>query len=192
MREPGQRRPVKKKRRRQELDPKAALAWKLAIGAGVVLLLVVAGILTVLFLLPVGEAESDKGITLIGKWKGTADIGPGIGEVAKNKLPPVIEGIAQAALQKLANESMAVNINFKKNGKVFFSGNTQRIGVPADSDGAWDILQQDDDILTVRMGPAGGSFEARLAFRDKHTFVLTRPDRKDQAPVVFTRLVDEG
>jgi hypothetical protein len=54
--------------------------------------------------------------------------------------------------------------------------------------GSFQAVAREGDVLTVRLAPGGTAFEARLSFRDRDTFVWTRPDRKD--PVVFTRVKD--
>jgi hypothetical protein len=163
----------------------------LAVGAGVLLVLLVGGGLALLFLLP---PRADPGPQLIGRWKGAPDVREDARKVLKDatqdKLPPAAGDIAGGLLQMISREVAAVTIDFKKSGTAFFSGNTVHIGVPADSDGPWEIVQRDGDVLIVRMGPAGSSIEARLAFRDKDTFVLTRPNVKDQSPVVFARVTD--
>jgi hypothetical protein len=40
------------------------------------------------------------------------------------------------------------------------------------------------------MGPSGKSFESRLSFLNRDSFTLTRLDKKDAAPVTFTRVND--
>ncbi len=43
-------------------------------------------------------------------------------------------------------------------------------------------------MVTVKMGPADKPFEAKLAFKDKNTFVLTRPDKENFEPITFARV----
>jgi hypothetical protein len=182
--EPRRRR--KKKARRRDQDP-AALAWKLAIGAGVLLVLVVGGAIALAFVLVGG---TDKGPRLVGKWRGAAEDRPAVGEAVKDKVHPVAQGLLEALAQRAADELLEVRVEFKKGGTAFFSGNTASIGVPPDSDGPWEVVARDGDVLTVRLAPSGATFEARLAFRDPDTFTLTRLDQKDKQPLVFTRVKD--
>jgi hypothetical protein len=180
----------KKKGRRRERDA-ADLGWKLAIGAGVLVALLAAVGLTLLFVFARG---GERGPKLVGKWKGARDsredIRQGVKDATQDRLSPTGQDIAVGLLQRAFNEATAVTIDFKKSGRAFFSGNTAAIDLPADSEGPYEILQRDEDFLVVRLGPQGGAFEARLSFRDRDTFVLTRTDGKDQAPIVFSRVVD--
>jgi hypothetical protein len=189
--EPELPRRPRKKGRRRERDA-ANLGWKLAIGAGVLLTLLVIGGLTALFMFSKGGG--DRGPRLVGKWKGSRDIRQdvraGVREVTQDKAPAAAQDIAGGLLQRVFDEAAGVTIDFKKSGRAFFSGNTAAIGLPPDSEGPYEILQRDEDMLLVRLGPDGAAFEARLSFRDRDTFVLTRPDRKDQAPIVFSRVKD--
>jgi hypothetical protein len=132
------------------------------------------------------------GPNLVGKWRGAPEVREAVKDattqMAKGQsVNPLALGFAQAIIQKGAEQLLAVEIDFRVGGTAFYSGNTGIVGMPQASDGPWQIVKSDNDILTVRMGPAGKSFEARLAFRDRDTFTLTRPDQPELNPVTFTR-----
>ncbi len=177
------RRPRKKKR---PADP-TALGWKLALGVGLVLVLLAGGALAAVFLLGKG---TDKGPRLVGKWQGSVESRPEDADVPRQRREANAGDIALGLLQRLADDFQPAEIDFRKDGKASFSGSTAIIDVPAGSEGPWEVVRREGDVLTVRMGAGGAAFEARLAFRDRDTFVLTRPDRKGQSPVVFTRVKD--
>jgi hypothetical protein len=177
----------KKAGRRRGSDPAAAFGWKLAAGVGVLLVLLLGGGVALVVALVGG---GDDGPNLVGKWKGATEVRQAVREATKDKMHPVAGKFAEALAQHAADELLAVTLDFKKSGTVFFSGNTSTIGVSSESDSPWDILYSEGDVVAVRMGPRGEEFDARLAFRDKDTFILTRPDQKDQPPVVFKRVKD--
>jgi hypothetical protein len=129
---------------------------------------------------------------LVGKWKGAPEVREAVKQVTAQAtkgqpVNPLALGFAQAIIQKGAEQLLAVEIDFRKGGTAFYSGNTGIVGMPQASDGPWQIVKADNDILIVRMGPPGKSFEARLAFRDGDTFTFTRVDQPDMDPVTFTR-----
>jgi len=136
-----------------------------------------------------------RGPVLVGKWRGAPEVREAVKEatnqVAKGQqVNPLALGFAQAIIQKGAEQLLAVEVDFKPGGTVFYSGNTSIIGMQAASDGPWQIVKTDGDIMTVRLGPTGKSFEARLAFRDRDTFSFTRPDKPGENPISFTRVQD--
>jgi hypothetical protein len=177
---------LKKKRRREERGANTARTW--LIGSGLVLLfLVFAGVTGVLAFWLSGYSV-DKGPKLAGKWKGAPEIGGALHEATQGQMHPVGEEFAGAILQHVADDLLAVIIDFKEGGTVFFSGKTDTIGMPANSDGTWSVRQREGDIMFVSLKVSGAELEARLAFRDKNTFVLTFPDKKELAPVVFSRV----
>jgi hypothetical protein len=133
-----------------------------------------------------------RGPLLVGKWRGAPEVREAVkdatNQMAKGKpVNPLALGFAQAIIQKGAEQLLAVEIEFKPGGTAFYSGNTGVIGMPAASDGPWQIVKTEGDIMTVRMGPPGKTFEARLAFRDRDTFTLTRLDQPGVDPITFTR-----
>jgi hypothetical protein len=181
---PGRR---KKKRRKALSDPSLRLKIGLAIGVGVLLL---GALVTVPFLLYKGLG-GHKPPDLVGKWKGV----PAVREEVENALkgsraPAIAEKFLGALSQKAADELLAVTVQFNKSGAAFYSGNTACIGVTGESDGTWEVLSAERDVLVVRMGPAKAPFEARLAFRDRDSFSLTRLDKKDAPSITFTRVTD--
>jgi predicted Zn finger-like uncharacterized protein len=133
-----------------------------------------------------------RGPDLVGKWKGAPEVREAVKQATAQAtkgqpVNPLALGFAQALIQKGAEQLLAVEIDFRQGGTAFYSGNTGIVGMPEASDGPWQIVKADNDVLIVRMGTPGKSFEARLAFRDRDTFTLTRPDQPNLDPVTFTR-----
>jgi hypothetical protein len=132
---------------------------------------------------------------LVGKWRGAPEVRQAVKE-ATNQITkgqpvnPLALGFAQAVIQKGAEQLLAVEVDFKQSGTAYYSGNTAIIGMPEASDGPWQIVKVDGDIMIVRLGPAGKSVEARLAFRDRDTFTFTRLDKPGADPISFTRATD--
>jgi hypothetical protein len=147
-----------------------------------------------------GCSEPTAAESLVGKWKGSpptqedagqfvdqATAGSDVPALAQN---PLIKGIAKTALSSLGAAQLAVTVEFKPTGTAFYSGNTAAIGVEPEADGSWQVLEDQGDILKVKMGSAEHPFEARLTLRDDDTFVLRRMDAagKDIPPIVFKRV----
>jgi predicted Zn finger-like uncharacterized protein len=163
-------------------DALASVNLKLGL-LGVGLLVVVGGCIALLL-----YATRGGGPSLVGTWKGAPEVRQAVGEFAKGKnVNPLAEGFAKALIQKAADELMSTTITFKNSGTAFFSGNTEALGLPAESDSPWEILRSEGDFVTVKMGRADKSFEARLAFKDANSFTLTRLDKKDFEPILFKR-----
>jgi hypothetical protein len=182
-------RPLRKKKRRKPLgDPSLRLRIGLAVGVGVV---VIGILIAVPLLLYRSHGGSHKTPDLVGKWKGAPPVREEVADALKGSNAPPLAGKLLGALgQRAADHLLAVNVQFNKSGAAFFSGNTSSIGVSGESDGTWEIVQAENDVLTVRMGPAKAPFEARLVFRDRDSFSFTRLDRKDDTSILFTRVVD--
>jgi predicted Zn finger-like uncharacterized protein len=176
----------RKKRRRSTEHESLRRRILLAAGGGLVLLAVLVG-LTV-WLVWGGH----KGPNLVGKWKGAVQVQEAVSQLTKDKnIHPVAEKFLGALGQKAADELLSVTIVFKKNGTVFFSGKTDILNIPAESDGTWELVQGDEDAVIVRLEPGGGTpVEARLAFRDRNTFTFSRTDKKGETPLVFNRVRD--
>ena len=181
------RRKGKKKKRRESRASDGAARRKL-IATGVVLatILIMVGGMLWLF-------GGPRKPNLVGNWRGAPQVRQAVKdvtkEVAKGKdVNPLASGFAQALVQKAADQLLAVNIEFKSSGTAFYSGNTESIGMPAESDGPWEIIREEQDVLIVRMGPSDKPFEARLAFRDRDNFSFTRPDKPGQDPISFSRV----
>jgi hypothetical protein len=184
----GSDQPVKRKKKKKGQGKPTGLSLRtmigLTVGAGV--LLIVGGTVALVMLLSGPSVPR-----LAGKWKGAPQVRQAVKEFGeKQKVHSVVSGFAESLVQKAADELLAVKLDFQPTGTVFFSGNTGSIGMPPESYGPWEILQTQGSILTVRMGPAGKEVEAKLAFRDRNTFILTRSDKEDQDPITFSRSRD--
>jgi hypothetical protein len=136
-----------------------------------------------------------RGPVLVGKWRGAPEVREAVkdatNQMAKGRpVNPLALGFAQAIIQKGAEQLLAVEVDFKQSGTAYYSGNTAIIGMPQASDSPWQIVKTDGDITIVRLGPAGKSFEARLAFRDRDTFTFTRLDQPGVEAISFTRVGD--
>jgi hypothetical protein len=177
----------KKKRKLQRQDSSFRVLIGVLVSAG--LLLLVGG--GALLIWALSGPSKPKVPDLVGKWKGVPQLNEAVGDATKDSnLPPVARDFAQALAQKVADQLMTVTVEFKQSGRAYFGGKTDAIGVPSATDGPWEIVRTDEDIVFVKMGTADAPFEARLAFQNKNTFTLTRADKKDQAPVVFIREKD--
>jgi predicted Zn finger-like uncharacterized protein len=180
----------KKKKKREEPEG-MSFGLKLALGVGVGGLLVVGGGIALMVYLFSGSSTPK----LVGKWKGAPQVRKAIDNLTgEAKAPPVAQDFLKNIAQKAADELLAVTLEFKEGGKdggtVFFSGNTDCIGVPGESFGPWSITQIDDFIVTVKMGPEGKSFTAKLAFKDRDNFIFTRLDKENADPIAFSRVRD--
>jgi hypothetical protein len=185
----GGERPRKKKRRRP-LDESSG-AWKLVLG-----IVLVVAFLGGSIALVVGAGKwLHRDPPIVGKWKGIPQIDQAVDRVMKDgkmngKMPAAAEGFLRMAAQKFAGEVLPVNIEFKISGTAFYSGNSKALGVPAGADGPWKIIKTEGDIVTVQMGTSTEPFEARIAFRDRDNFSLTRTGQEDQAIILFERVKD--
>jgi hypothetical protein len=177
--------PRKKKRRKAPTDD--ALRRRILLGGSVAVLLLAATVGGVLFLFG-GHRPPDP----LGRWKGAPEVRREVEDAVKNTKVnnTLAEKFIGAISQKAADELLAVTIHFKDTGQAFYSGNTACIGIPGEGDGPWEVLSTAGDVLIVRMGPAKAPFEARLAFRDRDAFSLTRLDQQDASPILFTRVKD--
>ena len=181
---------LRKKKRRRPPDESSG-AWKLVLG----IVLVVAFLGGSLALVVGAGKWLHRGPPIVGKWKGTPQVDQAVDRVMKDgkmggRMPAAAEGFVRMLAQKAGAEIMGMNIEFKNTGIAFYSGNTGVLGVPAGADGPWKIIKTEGDVLTVQMGTAAEPFEARIAFRDRDNFSLTRTDREDQPIILFERVKD--
>jgi hypothetical protein len=179
--------PRRRKKRSLPERTSTGMGQKLAIGLGVLCLLFFIGLVTLLVLfLP----KAEKGPRLAGKWRGNIDVSHILAEVGRGKrMDPAVKSFAQGVMRKALEAKFSPVIEFKKNGQVFCSGNTKALAVPELAEGTWEVISREADVLTVRMKLADDSFEARLAFRDKDTFLYARASPKSQT-IEFARVTD--
>jgi hypothetical protein len=171
--------PAPKKKR--ECVVSNGLGWKLPLALGALLLFVGGGVALVLAL-----AGEGRGPALAGNWQGSPEVREIVNRMAKGKMPALAGNLAGALLQKAADELLAVNIEFAKDGTVSFSGNTGIIGVAEPAEGTWEIVERDGKTLTVWIVLRDTDFEARLAFHKRNTFTFSRLDQNGQS-IVFVR-----
>jgi hypothetical protein len=177
---------VRKKRRRKP-------AVDHALRRRIILAATVAGVALVAFVLGLALliAWSRRGPDVVGRWKGAPAVRDQVeGGVKDARMHPVAEHFIGAIAQMAANEMLAVQVQFKKDGAVFYSGNTGCLGIANEADGRWEEVRRQGDVVFVRMGPRNAPYEARLVFEDRDTFSLTRTDSKDAPVVLFTRVKD--
>lgn len=134
-------------------------------------------------------AGCPSGPDLVGTWQGTPQTLKTVQQVTKGQANPVVEGFVNAAVQGLANSFLSVRIRFKSDGTAYYSGNTDALGLPPESDGPWYVLKREKDALIVRLGTTGHPLQARIVFRDRNKFTLIRVDAPE-TPLVFTRAND--
>jgi hypothetical protein len=185
----GERPSRRKKKRRSAEGPSRRLIIGMAVGGGILALLLIGIAVTAIVIF---SGSSDPRSRLIGKWKGVVDVQEAVQGAMDNatkgsNLNPIAKGILGAMAQKAAEAIASVDVDFKQSGTAYFTGNTSCLGISSARDGPWEVVRQDEDILFVRMGPPDDTFEARLAFSGANAFILTRPDKQEMPPVVFTR-----
>jgi hypothetical protein len=91
-----------------------------------------------------------------------------------------------AFAERQMKEMQTAKIQFKPDGTAFYSGDVSILGAEKGGDGKWEILRQEGDNLFVRLTMPQDTFEARLAFSGNECFMFTRPDARDQPPVLFS------
>jgi hypothetical protein len=156
------------------------LAWKLPVGFALFLLFIGGGATFALQF-----AGSLGGPKVVGTWTGSPEVRPVV-RMPRGKMPPVAEGIAEVVIQKAADEFLAVNIEFKRNGTVVIFGNTEILGVVKAADGTWEILERDGNTLTVLISLPDTDFQAQLEFERRSSFTFSRLDIRKKA-IVFKR-----
>jgi hypothetical protein len=130
-----------------------------------------------------------QGPELVGSWAGVPQTQGTVQQVTKGQANTVVEGFVNAAVQRLADNFLAVRIRFKTDGTAYYSGNTGALGLPPESDGPWYVIRRQKDVLTVRLGTTDHPVEARIVFRDRDKFTMYRQDAPE-TPLVFTRARD--
>jgi hypothetical protein len=126
---------------------------------------------------------------LVGTWVGAPQTQKAVQQVTKGQAPALVEGFVNAAVQGLANSFLGVRIRFKGDGTAYYSGNTGMLGLPPESDGPWYVISRQQDVLRVRLGTTDHAIEAKVVFRDRNKFTLTRDDAPD-TPLAFSRATD--
>jgi len=133
-----------------------------------------------------GLSACNRGPALIGTWTGAPQTREVVQKITKGG-DPIAQNIAQVVAQTAANAFLSLQIEFRKDGTAFYSGNTHALRMPPEASGPWYEKSHTADTWTVRMGTNGDPFEARIDFRDRDHFVLTRVDAPDLPPISFHR-----
>jgi hypothetical protein len=82
------------------------------------------------------------------------------------------QGAARFLGNVLARVTMAVDVDFRESGNVFFRGNTAALGLPADCDGTWKVLSADADTAQIEIVVDGKPLPAKILFHDADEFTL--------------------
>jgi hypothetical protein len=186
--EPAAPVPPRKKKLRKPA-PGSSLGLRIGIAGGAAVLLT-GGVVALVVVLLTRHREPE----LVGRWKSSVQVREDVDKALQGtNVNPVVGKFLEGIGQKAADELLAITIHFKRSdtpqrGHAFYSGHTSTLGLRGDADGDWEVVRAEGDVLTVRMGTARAPFEARLAFRDRDSFTLTRLDQKDQPPLLFTRV----
>src|SRR5262249_30997398 len=85
---------------------------------------------------------------------------------------PLAQGVAQFLGRKLAEATMAVELDLRESGTAFFRGNTAVLGLPPDSDGTWEVLSANPDLIEIRLGTSEKQLKGKAVIRDKDEFIL--------------------
>jgi hypothetical protein len=124
---------------------------------------------------------------LIGKWRGAPAakeaVDQIVDEAAKGKeVNPLARGVARFLGQKVAEATMAVEIDLRKGGLVFFSGETSVFGLPPDSDGTWEVEAAEGDVIQFHFSTDSKQLRGKMLFRDADEFILKMEPAEAAAP----------
>jgi hypothetical protein len=124
---------------------------------------------------------------LIGKWRGAPAakeaVDQMVDEAAKGKeVNPLARGVARFLGQKVAEATMAVEIDLRKGGLVFFSGETSVFGLPPDSDGTWEVEAADGDVIQFHFSTDSKQLRGKMLFREADEFILKLEPAAAAAP----------
>jgi hypothetical protein len=138
----------------------------------------------------IGCSSSTPEKKLLGKWACTPRVeeavGQALGSAAQGKeVNPLVSGVGKFLGQKLAEATMAVEVDFHSGGTVFFRGNTAVLNLPPDSDGTWEVSSSGSDIIQLRFGTETRQLEGKILFRDKDEFTLKLKDAGALSPQVL-------
>ena len=176
---PGRR----KKKQQNAADPtRRRLIIGMAVGGGVLALLLIGVTVTAAVLL---SGKTDPRTMVTGKWKGVVNI-PEPPPVAMDDPSVNAKSLLGALARKHVQDLEAVKVNFKPDGTAFYAGDLSCLGISKGGDGRWEVVRHEGDVVFVRLSPPEETFEARLAFSGSESFVLTRLDKDDMPPVLFT------
>ncbi len=85
---------------------------------------------------------------------------------------PLAQGAARFLGKALAKATMSVEIDLRSSGAVFLRGNTELLGLPAESDGEWTVVSANEDVAHVQFDIDDKTFGAKIVFRDPNEFTL--------------------
>jgi len=136
---------------------------------------------------------------LTGKWKATPPVNEAVNEAVDTaaqgqKVNPLARGAANFMGNLLASATMYVEVDLRESGTAFYRGNTQVIGFPPDSDGKWEVVSANGDLIQVRLSTGEKKLEGNVLFRDKDEFSLkfeatVKDEKSGEEKTVPTTLV---
>jgi hypothetical protein len=114
---------------------------------------------------------------LVGKWIGTPSVTEAVDEVVDSavqgtKVNPLARGAARFLGNMVAKKTMSVELDLRDSGTAFFRGNTAAIDMPEDSDGTWEVVSANPDIMQVRFKSGDRQIDGKVVFRDAKEFTL--------------------
>jgi len=142
---------------------------------------------------------------LTGRWKGAPNVSEAVTEAVNTaaqgqKVNKLAEGAANFFGNLLANATMSVELDLRESGAAFYRGNTAALGFPADSDGKWEIVSANPDLIELRLTAADQQLPAKAILRTNDEFTLkfdsqlkddkTGEEKTVATAVVFKRMND--
>jgi hypothetical protein len=114
---------------------------------------------------------------LVGKWRGAPNakeaVDQAVDAAAKGQgVNPLARGVARFLGQKVAEATMAVELDLRKGGIVFFRGETSVLGLAPDADGTWEIESADGDVIQLHFGIENKQLRGKILFREEDEFIL--------------------
>jgi hypothetical protein len=143
--------------------------------------------LILLLLLGAGCSAQTPEKKMIGKWVGTPRMQEDVDQVVDaaaqgQKVNPLARGAARFFGQKFAEATMSVELDFRTNGRAFFRGNTEVLGLAPDSEGTWQISATQPDIYQIHFGTDATQLAGEVLFRDDDEFTLKLEAPKPEPP----------
>lgn len=125
----------------------------------------------------VGCAKPTPQQRLVGTWTGAPEVKAAVDDAVNQAsggepVNPIAKGLAHFGGRMLAAATMSMELDLRESGVVFFRGNTDALGVAPDSDGKWEVVSANPDLIEIKLTVADEVIPAKVLFRDKNEFTL--------------------